>query len=320
MANVGVYSVDEYGARDVLLAADHTIPDYGSDLHFTAMDGPALTDGAVAFKGYYTEPWVQRHIGIYQTDLDGAAPIVIAADDTQIPGGFGTFSRNELSHGLHALTGLEDPSGGGGHFAFFGAGGTPTEFFEDKDFTADEILDFSHLEYAFYLEQQGIYSFAASDPTLAVVADIFTAVPGSATDHFSSFGDKPDVFGDVVVFHAHTHQRADGIYVRDSAGIRAVALEGDTVPGGGDTFTVVLHPSTDGTWVTFLGLTAGGHRAVYKANVATGVVEQAVGVGDALDGAWVQRVTVGRFSTGAGVLAFKATLDDGSFGVYKLGL
>jgi hypothetical protein len=104
--------------------------------------------------------------------------------------------------------------------------------------------------------QAGIYtSTGGATPTVTVVADKNTAVPGGASGNFTAIGSNPSISGSTVVFRAgFGGTNLNGVYERTGAGpITTVADSNTPLPNGSGNFsTTFFEPTVSGSNVSFI--------------------------------------------------------------------
>ncbi len=220
-------------------------------------------------------------------------PFVVADTATPIPGSGGAL-----------FTTFGDPSGD-----IFAGGGDPSS--------------------------EGIYRVNSRGqvPVLDVLADTNTVIPGTENELFASFGADPTSIG---FFIGRSDEGVQGIYAGGPPGFGVIELVGANTPVPGapgavfKDFTAVashvefgLLPLTPFTIeLAFTGRSNGPvMTGVFYADFnpngdLDGPLTKVVAAGDELDGRVVRSATIGRQAVNQRRVAFLASFDDGSQGVF----
>lgn len=257
------------------VVADRNTPIPGGTGNFIGFQQRPTIDGAnVAFWG--TGPSFQ--IGIY-TRIGGTLAVV-ADKNTAIPGGTGNF-----------LTfGLADPSIDGGNVVFYGTGsdgqtGIYTDIGGTLSIVADEntpipggtgnLGAFGHFpsldggNIAFFglgfSGQKGIYTDIGG--TLAVVADLSTAIPGEGFP-FTSFFNDPSLGGANVAFLGQS-VIPFGLYTDIGGSLIKVIAPSDTLDSKTVSFGGIslARGALDGTQVAFTASLTDPSQGIFVATV-----------------------------------------------------
>jgi hypothetical protein len=133
---------------------------------------------------------------------------------------------------------------------------------------------------------------------------IDTDTPGPDGETFFGFETSIDIDGGNVVFLADVGLGSERRIYAEIAGL--------LVPISDDHSAEAV--AIDGDVIGFLGNESGGPTGLYA--VHDGTIERLIGVGDALDGKTISAISFGTNGLSGDQLAFSASFDDSSFGVY----
>jgi hypothetical protein len=307
---------------------------------FASFGSPAKLR-ATAFRGTYT-----GGSGIFE-GIGAPFTTIVKAGDSAPSGAFTSFGTPAMyrtdvacciSPNYDANTTAFRALYTGGSGIFLGAGGalitvvTTSDSSPSGNFTGfgepDLDTDFIRPTVAFrgiYGGNQGI--FTKSNGVITTIATTTSPSP-----IFSSFGD-PSIGGGSIAFRANPGTPAgftapESIYSNQNGSLQPVVTVGDAAPAG--TFSGFGDPVLTFFGVVFQGTYASGAGSgifdKYRFfGSGYGPLEAVVKTGDALFGAHVLSVSMGRLgaasspngieSRGIGVIAFRYTLDDGRSGV-----
>ena len=258
--------------------ADSTTRPFGFSDSFSTMANATISGENVAFWGFVPSFFFPSQV--LAAEIDGTLQVLVDERST-IPGqGFRQFDSF--------------PS------ADFELSG------EQLVFTGSDIL----LDGTF---ETGIYSVL--NDQISVVADNSVTVPGGV-GNFVQPSDLSQVSLDQenIAFLGHDSDGNVGIYLSSNAALQTIADESTQVPGSALLFTRLAEPSVDGTNVSFWGIDEVGQSGIYLNR--NGVLETVVETGDRIDGKTVDQLSVGNEALSGDQLAFHASFDDGSEGIY----
>lgn len=269
-----VSGIADGGEFPLARIADRSTRMPGSRSTFGSFGLPFVRDGVVVFQGY--GPTLSE-AGLYSSN--GGRLAVIADTRTPIPGGTGTFTALDspafdgvsvVFQGQDAASGFGLYRSAGGSLAKVANSATPVPggggAFSFRGFIGPVVAG-SRIAFRGSSEQSawgafGVYT--AVGQTLRRVADVGTPVPGTSLT-FGSFGHRPVVDGDSVVFPAYAEGYGhSGIYSSRNGSLAVVADSNTPIPGGSGGFFAFGAPASSGGVVAFTGADASYNLGVYR--------------------------------------------------------
>jgi hypothetical protein len=324
---IGIYT---FIGGTLAVAADLSTAIPGGSGNFTGFgytvtgfgDALSIDGGHVAFRGF--GPGQQ---GIY-TFIEGT--LAVAADEhTAIPGGSGNFTGFGYAVSVGGADAAFSGFGSGGqsgiytfiegtlaaaadeHTAIPGGSGNFTAFGNAVSIGGGDLV-FPGLGSE---GQRGIYTFIGG--TLAVAADLSTAIPGGS-GNFTAFGFViASLGGGDAAFSGFGSEGQRGIYTF-IGGTLAVAADLNTaIPGGSGNFTAFGNPvSLGGGDAAFLGSGSGGQSGIYT--FIGGTLAVAADLSTAIPGGSGNFIGFNQpVSLGGGDVAFRG-FGDLQEGIYKI--
>ena len=281
----GIYSASITVPGNPFKIADTATAIPGGSGNYTAFPAdPTISGDYMAFAG--TGSSGQQ--GIYGASVTVPGnPVRIVDTATAVPGGSGNFTSFAPGNPVA-------PAIAGASVAFFGAGSAG---------------------------QQGIYRASITVPGNPVkIADTATPIPdgsGNFTSVFPGNPVTPSIEGTRVAFFGAGNAGQQGIYLADSAipgNPVKIANVATAIPGGTGNFTSFGDVSVSATDVAFLGFGAGGQQGIYAQE--SGPLFKVVDLTDLLSGRAITGLKFAETGLSGDLVAFQATLADGSQGIY----
>lgn len=250
---------------------------------------PGLDGSSAVFTGQGADGQQGVYGAVFAPPLVGP-PLRIADTATAIPGGSGAFTDFPSSPGISGPTAV---------FAGNGADG-----------------------------QQGVYGAVFAPPEVGDpfrIADTTTAIP-EGTGNFTNFGAEAGIIivsGNTAIFGGSGVGGQQGIYSAVLAPPQVgppsrIADTTTAIPGGAGQFTSFGEASASETDVAFLGHGAGGQTGIY--DLTGGQLLKVVAVGEAINGKAIIGLSFSRGGVFGDPVAFQATFEDGSQGVYRMAM
>lgn len=290
------------GGQQGVYAAVMTPPFAGTPLRIADLATP-IPNGSGSFTDFPSAPGISGDTVVFSARGDGAqegiyaavlsppevgAPLRIADIATAIPGGSGSFTSFPGGPAVSGSNAVFAGSGADGQRGVYGANLTPTQ---------------------------------AGEPFR--IADTNTAIPGG-TGNFVDFGTEAGIIivsGSSAIFGGTGAGGQSGLYGAALAPPLVgppfrIADTTTAIPGGTGNFTGFGATSVSETDVAFLGMGSGGQAGIY--DLTRGQLLKVIAVGEKING---KRITGLNFSRGGlfeDPIAFQATFEDGSQGVYRI--
>jgi hypothetical protein len=162
--------------------------------------------------------------------------------------------------------------------------------------------------------QQGVYLSIAG--ALSTVADTHTAIPGGF-GNFTTIPTDPCINGNRVAFVGNGCGGQQGVYVKMPGDpCQPVADLQTPIPGGAGNFTGFSAVSISETDLAFLGRGVGGQTGIY--DFVDDELFKVVAVGDSIGGKRITGLDFSRNGLWGDPIAFRATFEDGSEGLYTI--
>lgn len=162
--------------------------------------------------------------------------------------------------------------------------------------------------------QQGVYLSQAG--TLSAVVDTQTAIP-SGNGTFTAIPTDPCINGTRVAFIGAGTEGQEGVYVKTPGDPCQFVADLDTaIPGGAGTFTGFGAVSVSETDLAFLGYGVGGQTGIY--DFVDDQLVKVVALGDSIGGKRITGLDFSRTGLWGDPIAFRATFEDGSEGLYTM--
>lgn len=276
----GIYS-NIGGDLNVIADTTTSVPDSTGTFEF--VNSPSLDNGDVAFRGSDQN----LKTGIY-TKTNGTLNVVVN-ENTPIPGNtsknFGAFNSPSIS---------------GGNVTFEG--------------DVAEAVEPPGVPY-----ESGIYTSIGGK--LNIVANKNTPIPNS-TGTFAAFLGSSLDDGDVAFrgYGAFSQSQGfvkPGIYTNIDGNLSLIADTNTLIPGSTGTFGAFLDgPSLDDGIVAFKGASNNSPESIGIYTNLGGSLTEVIAIGDLLESKTIDRLDFGQEGLSGNQIAFTATFDDGSQGVY----
>ncbi len=319
----------------------------GSFLSFDAEAGIIIVSGHTAvFAGSGSGGQHGLYGAVFAPPLVGD-PFRIADTATAIPEGTGNFTEFPYVPGLSGNTAVFTGKGADGQHGIYGAVFAPPQVGDPfrladtataipegagnfMEFPSSPGISGSNAVFAGNGAdgQQGIYGAVFAPPLVGDpfrIADTTTAIP-EGTGNFTDFGAEAGIIivsGNTAVFGGSGVGGQQGIYAAVLAPPQVgppsrIADTATAIPEGTGNFTSFGEASVSETDVVFLGYGAGGQTGIY--DLTGGQLLKVVAVGEAINGKTIIGLSFSRGGVFGDPVAFQATFEDGSQGVYRMAM